>query len=324
MDLKKKDWPLVSVITLCYNSGKYVVEALECVQRQNYPNLQHILIDDCSTDDSAAVLKHWIDENNYSCDFTVHKVNQGVQSSLKEAFAKVKGKYWVGISDDLWVENRLLEDVALFESLDESYAMIYGDTSMIDKDNNIIAPSMFEELRGKNYTPPTGNIFRDVVFDFYFFIQSSIISQKHFLEMNYAFSDSIISEDWAWQLWLSRNYKVLGLPQVRSYYRRLDTSITQTNWTRDRKHTVLISHFEMMAPYYDHPKNTDEEKLIIYHRLLRIYDDISELPNFSRKDELRMMWNLFRYTRKRYALRRIVRALITGRTRPESTQIASV
>lgn len=309
-------WPLVTVITLCYNTGPYVLQALECVKGQGYPNLQHIVIDDCSKDDSATQVQQWIDDHQYPCTFIRHQQNKGIAKTLQEAFSIAGGKYLTFISDDLWVENRLIPEVELFESLDDSYAMIYGDSRRIDQDNQVLTPSIFKELRGKDFVAPSGNIFSSVAFDFYFFIQASMIRRSHFEAMKNPFSKKIISEDWAWQLWLSRNYQVFGRNEVTALYRKLQSSVTQTHWTRERKHKVLRSHFRMIAPYYRHPKNTEAEKMVIFHRLLRVYEDICQLPNFSLRDEIALMAALFWYTGKRYALRRMLHILRRGKTPP--------
>jgi len=49
--------PLVSIVCLCFNHERFVVEALESVLQQTYANIQIIVVDDCSTDGSAAVIE---------------------------------------------------------------------------------------------------------------------------------------------------------------------------------------------------------------------------------------------------------------------------
>ena len=53
------DQALVSVIVLCYNQARYVVETLESVERQTYPHVELIVIDDSSTDDSVGAIREW-------------------------------------------------------------------------------------------------------------------------------------------------------------------------------------------------------------------------------------------------------------------------
>jgi glycosyltransferase involved in cell wall biosynthesis len=60
---KKRTNPLVSIIVITYNSVKYVLETLESAKAQTYRNVELIVSDDCSTDDTVAVCRKWLDEN---------------------------------------------------------------------------------------------------------------------------------------------------------------------------------------------------------------------------------------------------------------------
>jgi glycosyltransferase involved in cell wall biosynthesis len=292
-----KTFPLCTIGTLCYNTGKYVIEAIECVGRQKYPNIQHIIIDDCSTDNSAKEVQEWIETNNYNCIFIKHEVNKGVQYGIKEIFTLAEGKYISFVSDDLWPDEKLIKQISLFEKLDESYAMIYGDSKMIDKDGNVMIESLFENYRGKNFIPPSGNIFSEVVKDFFFFTQACIIKLSHFNKIKSSFDKEIISEDWDWQLALSRNFNVLGLNEVFAYYRWHDTSIGRTQWTEEKRHKVWLSHAKMFLSYYNHPKNNAKDKLLILNRILRIYYELTHLPNFNKMDGFKLLGKMYVLTR---------------------------
>ena len=53
--------PTVAIVTPVYNGGKYLRQTMECVQRQTYPNLVHVLLDNCSKDDSAQIIADYAD-----------------------------------------------------------------------------------------------------------------------------------------------------------------------------------------------------------------------------------------------------------------------
>ena len=296
--MKHQDLPLVTVGTLCYNTGKYVVEALECVKRQNYNNIQHIIIDDCSSDNSAELVQQWIDKNSYDCQFIKRPENKGVHYGLTEILNLAKGKYLSMISDDLWSDDKLVEQVEAFEKLDDTYAMVYGDTNMIDESGKVIIPSMFTNYKGENFSPPSGYIFRDIVFDFYFFIQAATISISHFKDINYVFNREIISEDWDWQLALSKKYRFYGINKVYAKYRWLETSITRTNWTDERRHNVWLSHAKMMMKYYNHLSHSRNDNLHIYLRVLRIYRELCSMPSFGRRKKIKFLFDLLIQTKK--------------------------
>lgn len=58
-----KDSPLVSIVVITYNSSKYVLETLESAKAQTYQNIELIISDDCSTDNTVEICRHWIEEN---------------------------------------------------------------------------------------------------------------------------------------------------------------------------------------------------------------------------------------------------------------------
>jgi glycosyltransferase involved in cell wall biosynthesis len=260
-------FPQVSITTLSFNTGKYVIEALDCVKRQNYPNIQHIIIDDCSTDNSVAIIGEWILSNNYDCLFIKHQMNMGVQKSLEEAFSLTTGKYWAGICDDLWPDNKLMDQITIFESLDDSYAMVYGDTQMISEDGTLLFPSMFEHFRGVNFSVPCGNIYHEVLKGFFFYIQASIIRLSHFKKIEYTFDPSIISEDWDWQLYLSRDFKIYGTNKNYAFYRYRDGSIGRTIWIPEKMPLVWKSHLVMFLNHYQSSGNSAVEKNILFEKI---------------------------------------------------------
>lgn len=97
--LDRDTLPLVSVITACYNSAETVGETIESVRGQTYPCIEHIIVDDGSTDDVAEVLKSYAQDDRV---VFIQRENGGVSSARNTGFARSKGEFIIFLdADDL-------------------------------------------------------------------------------------------------------------------------------------------------------------------------------------------------------------------------------
>ena len=103
------NYPIITINSLIYNNAEFFEDALLSVINQTYPskNIDHIIVDDCSTDNSVKTVEAIIDKYNYKCIFLKNKQNLGIAKSLNKALKLARGKYWTGISDDIWKKDRL-------------------------------------------------------------------------------------------------------------------------------------------------------------------------------------------------------------------------
>ena len=53
-------YPLVSIVVVTYNQSKYIIECIESILLQDYPNKEIIVVDDCSTDNTKEILSEYI------------------------------------------------------------------------------------------------------------------------------------------------------------------------------------------------------------------------------------------------------------------------
>ncbi len=135
------DDPSVTVVAACYNHGPYVVETLDSILAQDYGNLELIIIDDCSRDDSEARIRRWIAREGAACLFIAHEENRGVCASLNEAIALSKGKYIRFIAcDDVMTHGSVRKQVEILENEGPDAALVCGNALEIDPDGAEIGP----------------------------------------------------------------------------------------------------------------------------------------------------------------------------------------
>src|SRR5580700_11042120 len=146
--MTQADNPLVSMIVLCYNQARFVVETLESVKAQTYKPTELIILDDCSSDDSVTVIENWLQENGIECTFIRHQKNQGICKSLNEALSFATGKYISEISsDDVWLPDKIARQVEIMESQPDEVGVVYSDAFQIDDHGQILPETLITSCR---------------------------------------------------------------------------------------------------------------------------------------------------------------------------------
>lgn len=123
---------LVSIITPCYNSEKYIKETFLSIKAQTYTNWEWIIVDDCSVDKSVELIKSFEDSR---IKLFTQSDNQGAAHARNLALNNAKGRFITFIdSDDLWLPNFLETTVNYLISNDED--LVYTSYKRVDEDLN--------------------------------------------------------------------------------------------------------------------------------------------------------------------------------------------
>ena len=102
---------LVSIITPIYNSESYILETLKSVQNQLYTNWEHILVDDKSSDNSAAIIKEFA-KKDQRIKFIQLEENSGPAIARNKAIELANGRYLAFLdADDIWFDFHLEDSV---------------------------------------------------------------------------------------------------------------------------------------------------------------------------------------------------------------------
>jgi glycosyltransferase involved in cell wall biosynthesis len=130
--------PLVSVITPVHNSGDFVGEAIRSVQAQTFSDWEMIIVDDCSTDDSAQIVETFLAEDDR---IRIIKLpaNSGAAVARNTAIEAAQGRYIAFLdSDDLWLPKKLEKQLSFMR--ESGTAFSYSAYARIDE-------------KGKTHTP---------------------------------------------------------------------------------------------------------------------------------------------------------------------------
>ena len=131
--------PLVSVVILTYNSSKTIIETLESIKSQTYSNIELVVSDDCSTDNTVPVVRQWIEENSSFFKNTVlvsTPHNRGVSGNVNNGIRNSNGEWVKSIAgDDLCLPTCIADnvryiaenpDINVLYSLSKSFRIVHG------------------------------------------------------------------------------------------------------------------------------------------------------------------------------------------------------
>jgi glycosyltransferase involved in cell wall biosynthesis len=171
---------LVSILIPAYNHQHYIEEALDSVYNQSYQNIELILLDDCSKDNTLKVAQQWAEERNVGERFTrviieKNAVNLGAHNTINRGLSLAKGNALTILnSDDVYATHRIemLMQAAeanqanwLFSGIrviDETGQRVFSELAIEIEafvDYASCFPAVSFALLKKNITATTGNLF---------------------------------------------------------------------------------------------------------------------------------------------------------------------
>lgn len=117
LNLNKQEYidDLVSIITPAYNAAEYIAETIESVLAQTYPNWEMLIVNDCSKDNTAAIVQSYAAKDNRIKLINLKK-NSGAAVARNTAIQNAKGRYISFLdSDDLWKKDKLQKQMSFMQ-----------------------------------------------------------------------------------------------------------------------------------------------------------------------------------------------------------------
>lgn len=230
--------PLVSVVIPTYNSANYISEALDSAIAQDYPELEIIVVDDGSADNTREIVSAYGDRVRL-----IAQPNQGSAGARNKGIQHAQGKYIAFLdADDVWWNHKIRFQIeALIAS---GHKMTYSRFIWWhpDEQGQYTQPQTeFEQPANSNLSSAaivTGWPYAELLLDCIVWT-STVIVEKAELE-NVGMFDEQLRKGQDYDLWLrlSRRIDMLGLEQATALYRIHPTSITSN--IKDINYEYLI------------------------------------------------------------------------------------
>ena len=280
MDSKQ---PLVSIIISCYNHQNYITQCIESIVRQTYTNIELIVIDDGSTDNSADILEQLSQKYHFSFE---RQANMGLTRTLNKAIDKAKGKYIAPLgSDDYLMLDKTEKQVRYLED-HQHIAVVGGNILCIDDNGQIKAKQRLKPYREIDFrtvflTPKQIPAAPTVM------IRTEILSEVN------GFNTETNLEDL--DLWLRithAGYKIAVLNDVLAYYREHSTN-SYKNYQ-----FMTESLMQTYSNYTNEPDYPDVKNQVLLRMFLKV----------AKKDR-RYAWNILKQISPKYYNWKVIRGL---------------
>ena len=145
-------YPRISIVTPSFNQGKYIEQTIQSVINQNYPNLEYIIIDGGSTDNTVEVIQKYEKDISY----WISEVDKGQTDAINKGFAKCTGDIFNWINSDDYYEPGTFHKLAKLFTADTSVNVVCGkewgfnDADQSDRvlhAGSVINSNVFETIR---------------------------------------------------------------------------------------------------------------------------------------------------------------------------------
>ena len=211
--------PLVSIITANYNKDQYLPDMLQSIKRQLYTNIEHIIVDDGSTDNSHSLLKEYGEKNSYT-KIIINQNNCGCVAKLRNQAVRVSsGKYIMNIdSDDILYSDAIITLVETAEA--KNLDLIYGSMIYIDKYGSPYKPS---KLVGSKYQ--FGYLIKKM------FIPFPRMYKRKIFDLTFGYNENLhIADDWDFYLQIEEKTNRIGWNGKRPLftYRIIESSLSNS------------------------------------------------------------------------------------------------
>jgi teichuronic acid biosynthesis glycosyltransferase TuaG len=207
--------PLVSVFMKSYNHERFISEAIESVLRQDFEDLELIIVDDASTDASRQIIERYAKQDS-RIRAIFHKCNLGITRVVNDGIEAARGRFIAQIdSDDIWERNKLRKQLAVLENNED--LIVWSEGELIDEAGRLMGKT-FSQFAGSERKKKSGDIFQALIEAPFIFGASLLYKRENIGDLRYDERLSYLN-DYKFVLELASNYQFCYIDEPLARYR---------------------------------------------------------------------------------------------------------
>ncbi|HOZ54949.1 MAG TPA: glycosyltransferase [Clostridia bacterium] len=261
--------PKVTIVIPVYNGEKYIREAIDSAINQTYNNIEIIVINDGSTDNTEKIVKEYSDKVKY-----IYKPNEGVSTALNLGIQEMTGEYFSWLShDDLYYPNKIQDNINYIvnNNLENEKIILYSNVNFIDENSKVFSTTSYQYLEPNNKKEYA--LLRGLVNGI-----SLLIPKKAFYDYSFFSVEFKCIQDYYLFFKMMKTYKFIFIKNITAASRVHKEQVTNTNPKVIEEGNFLWTFMQKEIP--------DNVKIELEGSIYKFYDEMYKYLLNNSKYEL--------------------------------------
>lgn len=245
VSLADKHLPLVSVIIPAYNASAFITQTLASVVAQTYTNLEILVINDGSTDNTVKIVQQYAHRDRRI--HLLQQPNAGVAAARNLGIQQAKGEFVAPIdADDIWAPNTIASQVEALQTADADVGLVYAWSADINETGQLTG--------GFKAARVTGNVYNTLVGHNFIGNASATLIRRCCLDAVGSYNTSLRKqnaqgcEDLDLYLRIAEHYPFQVVPQFLVGYRKATNSMSCDYSTMAKSHALVLATVQQHHP----------------------------------------------------------------------------
>lgn len=260
--------PLVSVIALCYNHERFVKEAIESVLSQTYSNIELIVVDDASNDNSHNVIEQ-LSKEYTQIKYIPLERNIGSCAAFNTGYKASKGDFIIDFAtDDILLPTRIERGVLALQKGGDDVGVNFSNAHIVDESDSVLNEFYETNSEGKALQPPPEGDIYSMLIKRYFICPPTLFSKREVFDYLGGYDEKLTYEDFDFLVRSSRKYKYCYTDEVLVHRRILPNSMSTKQYVY--KSDQMYSTLDICNKIKEMNVSKDEDKALrtrIYYEM---------------------------------------------------------